>query len=150
MASVGSSETGKSGELRVFSEILRRGAIVFMPLADTHGVDAIVRRKDGTLLEVQIKTHSTGYMSNWFDIYDVDRYETDCFVIIGVNMFVEPSETWIFPAEAFMDYSTRSDVSDGAHVYRLDLEARSRKHGNRVRREILEPHYLNAWHILTG
>lgn len=150
MTTVGSAETGKAGELRVFSEILRRGATVFMPLADTQGVDAIVRRKDGTLLEVQIKTHATDYMANWFDVYDVEKYETDRFVIVGVNMFVEPPETWIFPAEAFMDYSTRSSVSEGSLVYRLDLEAKSRKHGNQVRREILESHYLNAWHILTG
>ena len=150
MTAVGNSETGKAGELRVFSEILRRGATVFMPLADIHGVDAIVRRKDGTLLEVQIKTHSTDYMANWFDVYDVEKHETDRFVIIGVDMLVEPPESWVFPADVFIEYGTRSKRSDGSQVYRLDLEARSRKHGNRMRRETLEPHYLNAWQILTG
>ena len=150
MRRTSSIEIGKAGEFRVVSEILKRGGDVYLPAADTRGVDAIVRKKDGSFLEVQVKTHSTDYMANWFDVYDVDQHETDRFVIIGVNMLVEPPEIWIFPAEAFMDYSTRSDVSDGSHVYRLDLEARSRKHGNRVRREILEPHYLNAWHILIG
>ena len=118
------------------SELLKRGADVYLPAADTRGVDAVVRKKDGSFLDVQIKTHSTEYMANWFDVYDVEKHETDRFVIIGVNMFVEPPEAWVFPAEIFMDYSTRSTVSEGSHVYRLDLEAQSRKHGNHVRREL--------------
>ena len=150
MRRTSSIEIGKAGEFRVVSEILKRGGDVYLPAADTRGVDAIVRKKDGSFLEVQIKTHSTDYMANWFDVYDVDQYETDRFVIIGVNMLVEPPEIWIFPADVFIEYGTRSKRSDGSHTYRLDLEARSRNHGNQVRRELLEPHYLNAWHILTG
>ncbi len=150
MTQTSTVQLGKAGEFRVMSELLKRGADVYIPAADTRGVDAIVRKKDGSFLDVQIKTHSTDYMANWFDVYDVDQHETDRFVIIGVNMLVEPPDSWIFPADVFIEYGTRSKRSDGSHVYRLDLESRSRKHGNQVRREILEPHYLNAWHILTG
>ena len=145
-----SVKIGGAGEFRVMSELLKRGADVYLPAADTRGVDAIVRKKDGSFWEIQIKTHSTDYMANWFDVYDVEKHETDRFVIIGVNMFVEPTETWIFPADVFIEYGTRSERSDGSFQYRLDLEARSRKHNDQVRRDILEPRYLNAWHILTG
>lgn len=149
MTQTSTAKMGNAGEFRVISELLKRGADVYLPVTDDRGVDAVVQKKDGSYIEVQVKTHSTDYMANWFDVYDVDQYETENFVIIGVNMLVEPPEIWIFPADAFIEYSTRSSVSGGSHLYRLDLEARSRKHGNQVRRELLKHHYLNAWHILT-
>ena len=113
------------------------------------GIDFVARKTDGTLLEVQVKTHSTEYMANWFDVDDVDSFDDDTFVIVGINTWVEPPEFWMFSANVFMEYGTRSRRSDGSHTYRMDLEARSRKHGNQLRRELLEPNYLNAWHILT-
>ena len=54
------------------------------------------------------------------------------------------------PTETIEDKPIRSGVGNGSHLYRLDLEARSRKRGDQVRRETLEPHYLNARRILTG
>ena len=149
MPTVGTVETGKAGEFLVISELLKRGAAVFLPAADTRGIDFVVRKLDGALLEVQVKTHSTKYMANWFDVDDVDSFAEDKFVIVCVNAWVHTPEFWMFPAKVFIEYGTRSRRSDGFHTYRLDLEARSRNHGNQLRRELLEPHYLNAWHILT-
>ena len=151
MATIGSVATGKIGELYVFSELLRRGATVFSPVADIRGIDAVVRKKDGTFLAVQVKTHSTEYMAEWFDVHDLDEHDLGTFVVVGINMRqYPPSDVWIVPADVFIEYGTKSKRADGSNQYRLDLDARSRKHRNRLRRDLLKGDYLNAWHILTG
>ena len=56
MQEIGSVEKGTLGELYVFSKLIEKGAMPFTPIADIHGVDAVVRRKDGRYVEIQIKT----------------------------------------------------------------------------------------------
>ena len=56
----------------------------------------------------------------------------------------------IAPAGVFIEYGTKSTLADGSNQYRLNLDARSRKHGNQLRRDLLQDDYLNVWHILTG
>ena len=149
MAKIGSVETGKIGELYVFSRLLHLGATVFTPVVDIKGIDAVVRKKDGTFLAVQVKTHSTEYMASWFEVYDLDEHDQETFVIVCVNMReYPPTEVWIVPAETFKEYGTRSKAG-GSHYYRVDLDAASQKHGNQLRRDLLKD-CLNGWHILTG
>ena len=61
---VGKQIAGERGELYVFGELLKRGAISYVPLVDD-GVDALVRTSEGTVIEIQVKAagraHSTGY-----------------------------------------------------------------------------------------
>ena len=90
------------------SELLKRGAAVFLPAADTKGIDFVVRKTDGALLEVQVKTHSTEYMANWFDVDDVDGFDNEKFFIVCVNTWVDTTEFWMFPAKVFIEYGTRS------------------------------------------
>ena len=151
MAKIASAAKGKIGELYVFTELLQRGATVFSPVVDIRGIDAVVRKKDGTFLAIQVKAHSTEYMAEWFDVYGLDDHDPGTFVVVGINMRqYPPSEVWIVPADVFIEYGTKSRLADGSNQYRLDLDARSRRHGNQLRRELLKGDYLNAWHILTG
>lgn len=136
--SIGTVERGKLPELYVFKQILLNGGNAGLPLADTQGLDAIVRNKDGTLLEVQVKSSGADWSAGWFDVYDAARQPVDSFVIVGLDTTRDPYEAWIFPAEKFLEYATVSKTKDGSSLYRLGLESRSRKHENRVRRGLLE------------
>ncbi len=150
MSSIGTVETGTVGELYVFTELLRRGATVYTPIADVTGIDAVVRSKSGQLKEVQVKTHSTDYMAGWFDVPDLDKHQLDRFVVVGIDMReFPPHEVWVIPGEVFVEYATLPSSRQGYTVHRLDLDARSRKHGNELRRNILAPHFCNAWSLLT-
>ena len=150
MAQIGTVEKGKVGELYVIRKLLLKGASVFLPVVDTKGIDAIVRKNDGTLLEIQIKTTIAEEQAGWFNVYNVDQHQANRFVIVGVDMSHEPPDVWIFPARVFIKYSIKATMKDGSILYRLGLESKSRQHSNRVRRDILRPRYLNAWHILTS
>jgi len=49
---------GKRMEYFVISKMLEQGLDVYIPLVDDFGIDAVVRKKDGTFVELQIKARS--------------------------------------------------------------------------------------------
>lgn len=50
---------GKRMEYWIIGKMLKEGLDVYVPLVDDFGIDAIVRKQDGTFLEVQIKARSS-------------------------------------------------------------------------------------------
>ncbi len=54
---------GKRIEYWVIGRMLKEGMDVYIPLVDDHAVDAIVRRKDGSIALVQIKARSKTVVS---------------------------------------------------------------------------------------
>lgn len=52
------SSFGKRIEHWIIGKMLKDGLDVYIPLVDDFGIDAIIRRPDGTFIEVQIKARS--------------------------------------------------------------------------------------------
>lgn len=50
---------GKRMEYYLIGQMLREGLDVYVPLVDDHGVDAVVKREDGSFIEIQIKARSS-------------------------------------------------------------------------------------------
>src|SRR6266481_3665962 len=50
---------GKRIEYWIIGRMLKGGMDVYVPLVDDHAVDAIVKRRDGTIAQVQIKARSS-------------------------------------------------------------------------------------------
>lgn len=53
-----SSSFGKRMEYNIIGELLSEGLDVYTPLVDDHGVDAIIKKGNGTFIELQIKARS--------------------------------------------------------------------------------------------
>lgn len=49
---------GKRMEYNLIGKMLMEGLDVYVPLVDDHGVDAVIKKEDGTFIEVQIKARS--------------------------------------------------------------------------------------------
>ncbi len=49
---------GKRMEYYFIGQMLREGLDCYVPLVDDHGVDCIVKKSDGTFIEIQIKARS--------------------------------------------------------------------------------------------
>lgn len=49
---------GKRIEYSIIAQMLKEGMDVYVPLVDDNGIDAVVRREDGSFVEVQIKARS--------------------------------------------------------------------------------------------
>jgi len=64
-----SQQKGKLGELWVFGKLLDAGANVYCPLVDEEGIDAIVRRTDRKLLEIQVKSTRAEEQAGYFNAY---------------------------------------------------------------------------------
>ena len=140
---------GKGAEFLVFSELLRGDADLYLPAVDT-GIDAVVRKKDGTYLEIQVKSTEADEQAGCFNAYDLDCYDEERYFIVCVDLSRQPPETWILPCGVFKEYATKPwESKKGWKSYRLDVNARDTQHGNKPRREILQE-YRNAWGLLTG
>ena len=72
-------------------------------------------------------------------------------------MFVDMSEeeskgkpeVWIFPSGVFKEHASPIRSKGGHIFFRLYLYAKSKKHGNKPRRVLLQK-YHDAWELLTG
>ena len=49
---------GKRIEYSIIAQMLKEGMDVYVPLVDDNGIDAVVRKEDGSFVEVQIKARS--------------------------------------------------------------------------------------------
>ena len=135
---IGAIEKGKLGELYVFMKLIERGAMPFMPIADIGGIDAVVRKKDGTYVEIQVKTTEKPEQRGWFNVPGLMPKEN--FFIVGIEVSKKGYEVWIFPSQVFADHTTKRR--------QLGLDSGIRKYGKRLREKLAD--YYEAWPLLTG
>ena len=50
-----SASFGKRMEYKIIGDMLMEGLDCYVPLVDDHGVDLVIKKQDGTFIEVQIK-----------------------------------------------------------------------------------------------
>ncbi len=125
-STAGQQIAGERGELFVFGELLKRGAISYVPLVD-EGVDALVRTRDGAVIEIQVKSAVSdgGKSGRWFQIGHVEPRKN--FMIIGVEFEKgDPKCAWIFPSSVFDKYANAPPKGSPRD---LDLDSGIRKHG---------------------
>lgn len=138
-----STEKGKLGELYVFTKLIENGAMPFLPVADVRGVDAVVCRKDGTYVEIQIKSTWLPEQAGYFNVQNLS--ERDSLYIVGLIMGLERPEAWILPSSEFVKHAT---VREKGTVYLLSLGLGETKLEISRREQLRE--YREAWHLLTG
>jgi hypothetical protein len=140
---IGPTEKGKLGELYVFGKLIERGAMPFLPIADIRGVDAIVRKQDGTYVEIQIKATWPPEQVGYFNVRNL--VQRDSLFIVGLIMGIEPPEAWILPSKEFVRHAT---LREKGTVYLLSLGLGETKLEKSRRKKLAE--YREAWHLLTG
>jgi len=143
-----SQQKGKQAEFLVFGELIRRRADLYLPVIDT-GIDAIIPKKDGTYLQIQVKSTEASEQAGWFNIWDLELYKGKNLFIVCVEMSKEPPEIWVLPSEVFMEYANVSKSKEGWNKYTLGIDSKDTKHRNELRRNLLKE-YREAWELLTG
>lgn len=142
-----SQQKGKQAEFLVFGELIRRGTDLYLPVIDI-GIDAIIRKMDGTYLQVQVKSTEASEQAGWFNVWDLEQYEGRKLFIACVDMSQKSPETWILPSEVFTEYANVSKSKEGWNKYTLGIDSKDTKHGNELRRNLLQE-YREAWKLLT-
>jgi len=143
-----SQQKGKRAEFLVFGELVKRGADLYLPVIDI-GIDAIIKKQDGTYLQIQVKSTESLEQAGWFNVWDLEHYKDKGLFIVCVEMSKESPEIWVLPSEVFMEYAVVSKSKEGWNKYTLGIDSKDTKHGNETRRILLKE-YLGAWHLLTG
>lgn len=108
---------GKRMEYNLVGKMLMEGLDVYLPLVDDHGVDAVIKKEDGTFIEVQIKARSNEvadgdaalfaaikhheYTPNYYFVFYSERLET----------------MWILSSEEFLKecVTNKSGKNEGSH-----------------------------------
>lgn len=148
-------QKGKRGEFIVFGELIKKRFDLYLPVIDV-GIDAIVRLKNGTYREIQVKTTQAEEQAGYFNVYDLKPRNS--LFIVCVDMSDEKQkkwgqpEVWVLPSEVFFEYATMAKLRSGSTLYHLPLPAKDKRHGNRRRDEILKRYRANkheaAWELL--
>lgn len=104
---------GKRIEYWIIGRMLKEGLDVYVPLVDDNAIDAIVRRPDGTFVEVQIKARSLDVKSGDAALFAAIPHE-----IRNNYWFVFYSERldtmWIMTSEEFVREAVQNKTGKNA------------------------------------
>ena len=141
---LGTVEKGKLGELYVFRKLIEKGAMPYLPIADVKGVDAVVRKKDETYVEIQVKTtwppEQAGYLNVPGLIVRKGLFVVGLIYTNLPGLVEEMPEAWIIPSEVFAANTTKRRF--------LGLGLGNTEHEKSLREKLKD--YREAWHLLTG
>ena len=102
---------GKRIECWIIGLMLKEGMDVYVPLVDDHAVDAIVRRKDGSIALVQIKARSSTVKMGDASLYSAITHEQRqdyWFVFYSERL----NTTWLLTSEEFLAESIQNKTGN--------------------------------------
>ena len=92
---------GKRMEYNLVGKMLMEGLDVYLPLVDDHGVDCVIKKEDGTFIEVQIKARSNEVTDGDAALFSAITHDlTDNFYFVFYSERLEMM--WILSSEEFL------------------------------------------------
>lgn len=92
---------GKRMEYNLVGKMLMEGLDVYLPLVDDHGVDCVIKKDDGTFIEVQIKARSREVTDGDAALFSAIAHElTENFYFVFYSERMEMM--WILSSEEFL------------------------------------------------
>lgn len=126
---------GKRIEYSIIAQMLKEGMDVFVPLVDDNGIDAVVRRDDGSFVEVQIKARSKDVNPGDEALFAGIRHERRpnywfVFYAEGVKRKAEsagPSPImWVLDSKEFISGSNRNKSGKNVGLYTIKFNGRNK------------------------
>lgn len=92
---------GKRMEYNLVGRMLMEGLDCYMPLVDDHGVDCVIKKSDGTFIEIQIKARSREVSEGDAALFAAITHEpTKNFYIVFYSERLD--KMWILSSEEFL------------------------------------------------
>lgn len=107
---------GKRIEYNLIGKMLMEGLDVYVPLVDDHGVDCVIKKEDGTFIEVQIKARSNEVTDGDAALFAAISHEkTENFYFVFYSERLDMM--WILSSEEFLDecVTNHSGKNAGKH-----------------------------------
>lgn len=116
---------GRRIEYWVIGRMLKEGLDVYVPLVDDNAIDAIVRRHDGSFVEIQIKARSKDVVDGDAGLFAAIPHE------LRVNYwFVFYSErldtTWIMTSQEFINHAVQNKTGKNVGLRSVWFNGRRR------------------------
>ena len=141
-----SSGFGKRIEYWVIGLMLKEGMDVYVPLVDDHAVDAIVRRKDGSIALVQIKARSSTVKMGDASLFAAITHEQRndyWFVFYSERL----ETTWLLTSEEFLSESVQNKTGKNIGLRGVWFNGTKKDKATGQRAEYVKERYLK--HVAT-
>ena len=107
---------GKRMEYNLVGQMLMEGLDVYLPLVDDHGVDCVIKKDDGTFIEIQIKARSSEVTDGDAALFAAITHKlTPNFYFV---FYSERLKTmWIMSSEEFLNecVTNQNGINKGKH-----------------------------------
>ena len=123
---------GKRMEYNLIGKMLMEGLDVYVPLVDDHGVDCVIKREDGTFIEVQIKARSREVIDGDAALFAAIPHElTDNFYFVFYSERLDMM--WILSSEEFLQecVTNKKGKNAGKHSIWFNDNRTNKKTGER-------------------
>jgi hypothetical protein len=121
---------GKRMEYWIIGKMIKEGLDVYVPLVDDMGIDAVVRRPDGSFVEIQIKARSKSVLSGDAALFAAMTHELRdnyWFIFYSERM----DKMWIMTSEEFIKESNqnRNGINAGKRSIWFNGKKKDKKTG---------------------
>ncbi len=128
-----SASFGKKIEYKLIGDMLAEGLDVYVPLVDDHGVDCVVKKEDGTFIEIQIKARSNEVAAKDAALFAAITHElTNNFYFV---FYSERLDTmWIMSSKEFLYECTtnKTGKNKGKHTIHLNGYKTDKETGEKI------------------
>ena len=121
-----SAAFGKRIEYYIIGLMLKEGLDVYLPLVDDDAIDAVVKKPDGTFVEVQIKARSKEVVFGDAALFAALKHEyrqNYWFVFYSERM----KKTWILSSREFIEESNQNKTGKNAGVRSIWFNGKNTK-----------------------
>lgn len=125
---------GKRMEYYLIGKMLMEGLDCYVPLVDDHGVDCVIKKSDGTFIEVQIKARSSSVTDGDAALFSAITHEfrpNFYFVFFSERL---DNTMWILSSEEFLKECVTNKTGKNAgkrsiwfNGNRIDKETREKE-----------------------
>ena len=131
---------GKRMEYWVAGLMIKEGLDVYMPLVDDKGIDIVVRREDGTFVEVQVKARSKDVIMSNAALFSAIRHEQrDNYYFVfyseRLDMF------WIMTSEEFIRESVQTKTGKNIGIRSIWFNGTRKNKDTGKRKEYCKPQF---------
>ena len=132
---------GKRMEYNLIGKMLMEGLDVYVPLVDDHGVDCVIKKEDGTFIEIQIKARSKEITEGDAALFAAITHElTDNFYFVFYSERLDLM--WILSSEEFLDecVTNRTGKNKGKRTIWFNGNRKDKKTG--IKKEYCKERYI--------
>lgn len=132
---------GKRIEFWVIGQMLKEGLDVYIPLVDDLGIDAIVRRINGSFVEVQIKARSKNINPGdaaLFAAITHEKRKNYWFIFYSERM----ETTWIMNSNEFIKEAVQNKTGKNAGKYSIWFNGKRKNKDTGGFNEHIHPRFL--------